>query len=105
MQDKHTPGPWRVGRHYTDDEGYREIAIETTVRGVECVPASVVLQFVNCGGMQEANANLIAAAPELLDALRSAEAFIAGFEDDESQEGMRDNLLKIRAAITKATKT
>ncbi|MBW4789160.1 hypothetical protein JQS35_11170 [Alcaligenes faecalis subsp. faecalis] len=94
MEHKHTPGPWRVGRHFTDDEGYREIAIEATVRGVECVPASVALQFVNCGGMQEANARLIAAAPELLEALTWA----ADNPDDSAYW-----IKQARAAIAKAT--
>ncbi len=98
MEHKHTPGPWRVGRHFTDDEGYREIAIEATVRGVECVPASVVLQFANYGGMQEANARLIAAAPELLEAL---EAMIIAYEHEASPEN--PSLLMGRAAIAKAT--
>lgn len=57
-------------RHYLDDEGYREIAIQApNGAGGTCVPASVVLQFPTVDGMQDANASLIAAAPELYDAL------------------------------------
>jgi hypothetical protein len=48
-------------------------------------------------------ARLIAAAPELLEALGSAERFVSGFEDDEVQEGIAELLAKIRAAIAKAT--
>lgn len=106
MEHKHTPGPWRVGRHFTDDEGYREIAIEATVRGIECVPASVVLQFANYGGMQEANARLIAAAPELLEALKGLdEAYCrAGAElTKEERHEDRLRLIAARAAISKAT--
>lgn len=95
MEHKHTPGPWRVGRHFTDDEGYREIAIEATVRGVECVPASVVLQFANYGGMQEANARLIAAAPDLLEALIDLMDAVEGVPCGPEN--------KCRAAIAKAT--
>lgn len=40
--------------------------------------------------------------PELVEALRKAEAFISGFEGDELQEGIDDLLSGIRAAIAKA---
>lgn len=50
------------------------------------------------------NARLTAAASDMLEALQSAEAFIAGFEDDETQKCIRDNLLQIRAAIAQTTK-
>ena len=42
------------------------------------------------------------AAPELLEALKRAENFIQGFEDDETQEGIDALLSNIRAAIAKA---
>lgn len=42
------------------------------------------------------------AAPEMLAALERAEAFIAGFEDDETQEGVTEMLAAIRAALANA---
>ena len=45
---------------------------------------------------------IIAAAPAMLDALRTAEEFIAGFEGDEMQEGVDDMLQAMRAAIVAA---
>tara|TARA_R110000868_G_scaffold87712_5_gene245034 strand:- start:560 stop:760 length:201 start_codon:yes stop_codon:yes gene_type:complete len=42
------------------------------------------------------------AAPDLLAALDRAEAFIAGFEDDDTQEGVTEMLAAIRAALAKA---
>jgi len=45
---------------------------------------------------------VLLAAPDLLAALDRAEAFIAGFEDDETQEGVTEMLAAIRAAIAKA---
>jgi hypothetical protein len=42
------------------------------------------------------------AAPDLLAALDRAEAFIAGFEDDETQEGIAEMLAAIRTALAKA---
>lgn len=65
----HTPGPWFIGDAYTDDCGQIEMPIQSVVNGNVCTPAAVVLQFPNAIGMQFANANLIAAAPELLEAL------------------------------------
>ncbi len=55
--------------------------------------------FLRSGG---AAAKLLCdAADEMLKALEDSERFIAGFEDDECQQGM--NLLgSIRAAIAKA---
>lgn len=38
----------------------------------------------------------------VLEALERAEAFIAGFEDDDTQEGVTDMLTAIRVAIAKA---
>lgn len=38
----------------------------------------------------------------MLDALQRAERFMAGFEDDETQEGVVADLTAIRAAITEA---
>jgi hypothetical protein len=45
---------------------------------------------------------LCEAAGEMLNALESAETFIAGFEGDECQEGMDELLGSIRAAVAKA---
>lgn len=86
----HTPGPWTV----TED---------SFVRQVEGTPRLYVASMVNipyrCGGQEEevANARLIAAAPELLEALWSAEnALEEGYEPTVV-------LRAVRAAIAKAT--
>lgn len=42
------------------------------------------------------------AAPDLLAALDRAEAFISGFEDDDTQEGVTEMLAAIRAALANA---
>lgn len=47
-------------------------------------------------------ARLLAAAPELLEELEAAEEFMAGFEGDETQDGINSKLASIRAAIAKA---
>ncbi len=56
--------------------------------------------FLRSGGT--ASRFLCDAADEMLKALDCAESFIAGFEDDECQEGVDDLLGSIRAAIAKA---
>lgn len=47
-------------------------------------------------------AHIIAAAPNVLAALRIAEDFMSGFEGDELQDGIDEKLATIRAAIAKA---
>ena len=57
----HTPGPWSVGPWF-DNDGQPEIVIEHMTPSGNLVPAVAI------GGLigQEANARLIAAAPDLL---------------------------------------
>ena len=61
---KHTPGPWSTHR-----EGFSTVYVEARLR------QGVIQEVAACGPteagqeQQEANARLIAAAPELLDAL------------------------------------
>ena len=61
---KHTPGPWTVGPAF-DNDGQPEIIIEHQT------PAGNLVVAVALAGLQgqEANARLIAAAPDLLEAL------------------------------------
>lgn len=48
------------------------------------------------------DARCAAAAPALLEALKLAESFMAGFEGDERQDGIDERLATIRAAILAA---
>lgn len=96
MDTQHTPGPWTIrpynfdnvrGAHGVFPEG-RRIPICHSIMG---------------GDLEEADANaaLIAAAPELLAALRAAEVWAEHIEDDESRVPV-DVRLAMRAAIAKA---
>ena len=79
---EHTPGPWHVwqaGKH-------------VVIKAGSLIIGSVRRAIV--GGEQQANAHLIAAAPELLEALKFV---IRGVPD--TWEGVQ----KARAAIAKAT--
>ncbi|MGH7462816.1 MAG: hypothetical protein ACREMA_17555 [Longimicrobiales bacterium] len=44
----------------------------------------------------------LAAAPDLLASAKAAEEFISGFDDDNTQSGVRGMLRDLRAAIAKA---
>lgn len=55
------------------------------------------LTYAESEGVREALLSSV-----LLEALRAAEAFMAGFEGDELQEGIDKRLAGIRAAITQA---
>lgn len=81
---KHTPGPWRIA---TDMHGMGF----TPVRGVEAADGKPV---ANCGEWKDAQANaqLIAAAPELLDQLAQCLAVMrdyrTGLIDVSNLEGL-----------------
>ena len=90
----HTPGPWRVVHH--NDDTNRVVVfgiceVWSTSRGTEA---------------KLANARLIAAAPELLEALKLADEWLDELIAEHSvrlTELGRSKRDLIRAAITKAT--
>lgn len=90
---QHTPGPWT-------HEGQGDITGIENDPSIGCVGkvdvACVYLRTVP--GRTEANARLVAASPELLDAL---ELLVAGIESSVSETFIP--LAKARAAIAKAT--
>ena len=103
MKAQHTPGPWTwAERGYALRPMTQTTAMHTIleVEGGGRVDRDCSLSEVIAEG--RANYRLIVAAPELLEALQSAEAFIAGFEGDELQEGVSELLAGIRTAIAKA---
>ena len=97
---KHTPGPWHIayGGQYADD--YAIIGSKFSERAVcNMEPRDYV----------QANARLIAAAPELLEALKNANAFIESLLDatpDEATDFLTNNGENVsdttRQAIRKA---
>lgn len=80
---KHTPEPWDS---YVDEQGSWNI-FDTNGHDVVCVT-------------NEANARLIAAAPELLEALQSLERLFSSMSNDSTETFWID---KARSAIAKAT--
>lgn len=96
---KHTPGPWDQRQRYDtlrDEIGTRGKALATVwVRAIEGVLTHE--QSITLTAEGEANARLIAAAPELLEAL---ELVLGNCLDSE---GLAAAHAKARAAIAKAT--
>ena len=89
---EHTPGPWKIERHYSP--GYKNISAEKHTALAQVVWC---MEDEDRSPECEANAHLIAAAPELLEAL---EALVL----DESKEYIPTRLWSAaRAAIEKAT--
>ena len=109
---KHTPGPWEVERHAGFDNGttavvrHWKVMIPATRQSGQ---AGDIVYVGRSGGddschvVDGANARLIAAAPELLQAL---EAALPHLEDREDRVGsdhpLKRALTAARAAIAKA---
>ncbi len=70
MREKHTPGPWKAGKGVEDDETRCFVT-----QDIEGKPPFLIAEIQNgapgdCLETEEANARLIAAAPDLLNALK-----------------------------------
>ncbi len=100
MNAKHTPGPWRVSLHL------KIVTVEWQKNQREPKEQICDCRFSTCQKLeQEANAHLIAAAPEMLDALIEAEEYISeimGPADRDDRPDQANILTKIRNAIRKA---
>lgn len=92
METKHTPGPWAVYHDHPDADTAKSLA---HIRALGAEPHLNEIASVYCCDIateQTANARLIAAAPELLEALNSVLPYVNAGE-----------ALIVRAAIAKAT--
>ncbi len=94
---EHTPGPWEIS--------YGKIRPARPIEGytIGYAPICIVRgdKRLHGNGVREANARLIAAAPELLEALKA----VIDWLDDGSillSEVCAANVLQARAAIAKA---
>ena len=103
-QARHTPGPWQSRwQEATDDFAHPIIAIET------CEGAGDVagIHYASRDGEDEANARLIAAAPDLLTALQAVMA--AWLTEAGHGDGILEEhgpaLDAARTAVAKATGT
>jgi hypothetical protein len=98
MNTKHTPGPWATGGYDIKAEDGRALI------------ATVIRRYQNRSALDPddegaANARLIAAAPEMFDALSEVEWIFDG-EEDITNNGGPNNAMKalavVRAALRKA---
>lgn len=102
---KHTKGPWEV---LPREDGVDYIRVRGTQLGLRYKIANVHDEQPSClpEGEAQANATLIAASPELLEALELAHETLAGIlEDTDGEDGERvanPLLVQVRAAIAKA---
>lgn len=94
----HTPGPWYVVPEMgvkPDDRGRWSYIMRNP--GGDGMPIATL--YVKWGP-GEANANLLAAAPDLLEVAKWAESFLAELGNDGNGES--DLLRNIRAAVARA---
>lgn len=100
MARKHTPGPWTVATYTGNCGAYHITEAEKMISGMHDAEGWTESQSM----MDEANARLIAAAPELLEALEYCEramTLAVACSGATPEEGSA--LQKARAAIAKAT--
>jgi hypothetical protein len=97
---KHTPGPWSVRA----DTGRIAMMSDLRVQAREHADGLNLLKPIARlylqGSEVKANARLIAAAPDLLEACRAAYAW---FTDDVLTDDARKAVILLREAIAKAT--
>lgn len=99
-QFKGTPPPWFYsGKH--DESDVRYVRNSNTYTGCN----DVCTLYMGSASEQEANAKLIAAAPDLLEALQDAEkALFPALDNAFGEKVANENreLMQVRAAINKA---
>ncbi len=100
MDTKHTPGPWLAAAKPSSRVG---LPIVSTVNGRSIAGVTFFMlgeAFSNHDKESDANARLIAAAPELLEAL---DALLNGDHPNRQYVNGHPAAAKARAAIAKAT--
>ncbi len=94
-QTTHTPGPWAAAHFPSETEN------RYCIRGAGDFFCTVDSRAPRLVREMQSNARLIAAAPDMLDALREAEGFIADRVPNTGE--MAHVWLTIRAALAAAT--
>lgn len=98
MKAKHTPGPWRVFEHSWCDTSIGAPGTSNAICRLDINHATEESQEADEAQMA-ANARLIAAAPELLEALKACAAVCAG--ETTNKRGLISALEQARAALAK----
>lgn len=80
--NKHTPGPWKYGIELSSRSGEWLISFDAGYRG-----RGISIAETKAGsGQEEANARLISAAPELLEALDNTQQLLERLGLESSDE-------------------
>lgn len=85
-ETSHTPGPWIAIESKTDDGYYY---IQKSINADKVYPEWGIAMILNYQNCDKANAQLIAAAPEMLAAM---ERLLGSFESDKELAPMMDVL-------------
>lgn len=93
---KHTEGPWEVGDLVEND--YTPRYVEVLAGGVKIIAKAT---YGKTDEEAATNAHLIAAAPDLLEALKAAELLL-GLQNQEGTRFAEETINKISEAINKA---
>jgi len=102
MNIAHTPGPWSVFNDHPDEDTKPNIGyIRPSSQVDRYDDTEIATIYLFADKERAANARLIAAAPEMLQALRRAVLALAF--SAETSPAMRDDYNAVRAAIAKAT--
>lgn len=119
-ETKHTPGPWKVGSLVSNDgsvpvRGNVNDDFEMVARAELKVGVSGTLEEEEClkgkgwtigfgeDDERDANARLIAAAPDLLQSCREVDYYLTEFDIPCDDDGAEFWVAGLRAAIQKAT--
>lgn len=102
---RHSPGPWRMDNWQNGPGPSRPVVLSQKRLVADCTPNSRVRSLSEC----EANARLIAAAPEMLtqlmEALHALEVVKEHFEcidQPHMAEDLNDDILRLKEIITRA---
>jgi len=101
---EHTPRPWRISKSDWTTAPWRDaVIIEGDIEGGWAAPPEICALYR--GAEQEADARLIAAAPEMLEALRRADELLGKMTTDDVLVSLdiQNARVVVGAAITKAT--
>lgn len=100
--NKHTPGPWIVTDSGVFDRCGRIIVPEIKAHDVKdaAFSSGAVLKAQDDGG--ESNANLIAAAPDLLEALEGLLTAVSEHYTEDLNMDVVEAIIPARAAIKRA---
>ena len=100
---KHTPGPWRAKKHTEGEPGYEVIIPYVEKEWIEGKVGKIVCEMGGNNDEDYANARLIAAAPEMFEAIKFAFDELEDMTTDEFSRGadkaVRDKLLKALAKV------